>query len=348
MAINHWIDVITHRIPISFYKKFIHKDVVCLFYHTISDKPLPHIKYLYDSKTEAMFERDLVYIKENYHTVNYQQVYDHFIGEFDVKPNAIFISFDDGFRECFSIARHLLKLYEIQCTFFVTTNFIDNKNMFYRNKVSLSIVRLGEFEQGHQEEIFSWIRHDYNSNVNNMQEFVLWIKSITQNDEEIIDHVCEKVGVDIQEYLRVHSPYMTRDQISLLAKDGFTIGAHSMSHRLLSKLTYEELEQEITGSCRMIQEITQNESIPFSFPFYGHQIDKNYLREIQDENQEVGLFFDSSGLRESSDFILDRIWADPPEWDQSGKSNIEPLIKLAYREILFSKLRNSDLAKLIH
>jgi peptidoglycan/xylan/chitin deacetylase (PgdA/CDA1 family) len=337
------IDSITYRIPTPLYDFFIPRDLIGLFYHSISDKPQPLIQNIYKIKTKSMFERDLVFIKGNYQPVTYDEILKNTTGEKKIKSNSIHISFDDGLQECFSTARPFLKRYRIPCTFFITTDFIENQSMFFRHKVSLCITRMRESSKDFQNEVNTWINNKFDKDITNQNDFKEWMFSLGSKEIEIIDCVCEKLGIDIDLYLRKNTPYMTCAQIQQLSAEGFTIGAHSMSHKLLSDLPEDEVEAEIVGSCRIIKEITGIDRIPFSFPFYGHKVDPILLENIYENNQEVGLFFDSTSLQVRNPLILDRIWADAPEWDNRKNSNVPSLIKLAYREILLSKLRDAGL-----
>ena len=81
-----------------------------------------------------MFERDLLFVREHCTPISFEQ-----LASKDTPRGSVLFTFDDGYRECFSVARPLLKKYEIPCMFFVTASFIDNQRIFYRHKVSLCI-----------------------------------------------------------------------------------------------------------------------------------------------------------------------------------------------------------------
>ena len=60
-------------------------------------------------------------------------------GEKQLSQGKVFLSFDDGLREVYTIIAPILKERGLPATFFITTDFIDNKKLFYRNKASLLI-----------------------------------------------------------------------------------------------------------------------------------------------------------------------------------------------------------------
>jgi hypothetical protein len=60
--------------------------------------------------------------------------------------------------------------------------------------------------------------------------------------------------------------YMTQTQVRELAKLGFEIGSHSMSHRHLNDLKFNDLKMELTDSKKQLEDITGHEVVHFSCP----------------------------------------------------------------------------------
>ena len=129
-------------------------------------------------------------------------------------------------------------------------------------------------------------------------------------DAKILDPLCERLGVQPEAYLRATQPYLTRAQIRALHADGFTIGAHSRSHRYLGDLSPQEAEAEIVESCRVIQEITGQASVPFAFPYFGGRLDRAWLGDLRRRHEMIGLYFDTDGLREDEPFVVQRVFGE--------------------------------------
>lgn len=103
--ISKWKWRIAHRIPLLVYRVMFARKIVGLYYHVISDEPLAHIRHLYTFKTVAMFEGDLAYLKRHYHPISYEQLLEHVQGGKRLPVNALLLTFDDGFSQCFSVVR---------------------------------------------------------------------------------------------------------------------------------------------------------------------------------------------------------------------------------------------------
>jgi hypothetical protein len=112
------------------------------FYHCISPKTPIHIQHLYPCITPEKFASDLESLLNVFDPVDIYEVnqYAH-SGEVRGKPK-MFLSFDDGLSECYEFVRPILKEKSIPAAFFINTDFIDNKGMFFRYKLSILSAQL--------------------------------------------------------------------------------------------------------------------------------------------------------------------------------------------------------------
>ena len=125
-----------------------------------------------------MFDRDLIYLKEKCCPISYQQLSDYYLNGTELEPNAVHISFDDGLAECFSVARPLLLKHGIPCTFFITTDLIDNQTMFYRHKVSSCIEKFRKADDTWRETAYRKFRTELGVEITNSDQFERWAKSL--------------------------------------------------------------------------------------------------------------------------------------------------------------------------
>jgi len=124
--------------------------------------------------------------------------------------------------------------------------------------------------------------------------------------------------------------YLTWEEIKALAKDGFTIGAHSKRHARIDLLPHSEAEKEIIGSCRIIMELLGVNHLPFAFPYHGGLIDRHFLKDIISKHRFIDFLFDTHSLRKEEDFIINRIWAESPVFNINAKSHLAKLLSFAY------------------
>jgi peptidoglycan/xylan/chitin deacetylase (PgdA/CDA1 family) len=311
------------------------REVICLFYHVVSDQPVIHTDHLYTHRPLELFEKDLQFLAQSYAPVAYDELRRNREERRPLPKNAVHLSFDDGFAECYHLARPLLLKYNIPCTFFLTTDFIDNQRMYYRNQVSLCLEKFQGAAPAEQTAVLERLNTEFGAGIPDWSGFEAWAKSLL--DEGQVERLCQVVGVDVPAYLDQRQPYLTRGQVRELLADGFTIGAHSRRHFKLGRLTQEQAAQEIVESCLAVGGMTGSAGVPFSFPNSGDGLDRDFLARLRQEHRAVGLYFDTKGLRQDRPFIVNRIWAEAPKFSPRGNASLPDILRRAYQDHLLNR-----------
>ena len=253
----------------------------------VTDEYPRHVAHISPCKSSAQFEADLEYLTKHYEVIGYEELCERRAGSEEqrarkngstspalrsrlsaLRPSVV-LTFDDGYRECFEVVRPLLLKYKVPAIFFVTTDFIDNRQLFFRNKVSLCIDRilgLSESEWrvaadrvrcglGSRFQVPGSSKSPLTPNTSHLApnssptpetryptpaNFIHWLKDLPHDDEPTINDVCQILDIDTHLFLREHRPYLTTAQIEQLIAEGFTIGAHGVTHARLSDLIGEE------------------------------------------------------------------------------------------------------------
>lgn len=107
--------------------------VVCPYYHTVSDTPLPHINPLYRHRTIAQFREDLDWLLAHYKPIQWYEIDAY---ERAQKP-AFCLTFDDGLKEFYTIVAPILEEKKIPCVCFLNSAFVDNKGLMFRYQETL-------------------------------------------------------------------------------------------------------------------------------------------------------------------------------------------------------------------
>ena len=234
-------------------EKIIRRNVVGFCYHTVSDRQLPHIESLYRCKSVAQFRRDLDFLRRSYHVIGYDALVGARAGS-NGKPFVV-ITFDDGLVECHDVIRPLLLEYGLPATFFITTGFLDNRRLFYRQKVALCIESYSRLSGQAATAARNEIARLFDVEVNGDRELVARLQAAAWKEEPAIDAACSTLGIDTDAYLRTVRPYLTLAQLRTLAADGFTIGAHGTSHQRLGVMTEAEAREEIVAACDVVSKL---------------------------------------------------------------------------------------------
>jgi peptidoglycan/xylan/chitin deacetylase (PgdA/CDA1 family) len=318
---------VLHIAPVMLWRKLVPKTELGFCYHIVSDCPVPHIKH-YRVLNTATFESDLDYLHSHFEFITYQQLIQRRASTNQIRDNSVILTFDDGFAECATVVAPLLRRHGLSCVFFVVTDLIDNQLIFRESAASLCIEAILQmpFEQVESitaelalgtrlrptpgaalPEPIADLGHEPDPR---LLPLLCWLLQLTASEEGLVDGLLSRLGVDSRSYLQKAQPYLTTEQIRQLHADGFTIGAHSCSHRLLQDLARADAEHEIVESCRIVRDITGQTTVPFAFPYFGGGLDRSWLAQLREQHDFIGLFFDTDGLREDEPFVVQRIFGE--------------------------------------
>jgi peptidoglycan/xylan/chitin deacetylase (PgdA/CDA1 family) len=301
--------------------------LVAFFYHTVSDSSLPHVTPLYPCKSPDQLERDLVYLKGNFTLVGHEELVAACDGRKPLPPRAASISFDDGFAGCFSLVRPLLLKHRIPCTFFLIRDVVGNHSLMYRNTVALCLSQLETWPS--ENEVLDAVARKVGRRFATRRALRGWIRRLGFDDDRLIGLVCEALNVDVDAYLRERHPYVTTEEVLRLHADGFTIGAHSVSHPQLGAMPWDCAQAQIVDSCDYIRNLTGKPRVPFAFPFNGIGLSRGRLGDLRREAGSIDLMYDTNYLMNDADFIVNRIPCDAPPRSAGSPSNLPTALKRA-------------------
>jgi peptidoglycan/xylan/chitin deacetylase (PgdA/CDA1 family) len=172
------------------------------------------------------------------------------------------ITFDDGYKDNFDLARKILKNKGIPATFFIPVYPIDNAEPYWWDQL-------------------------YNAAVRDLPAFIKWLKSSGHGHlaaEQPLKPFCRSIvqylnGLGNAERLAFLSDMsgqfgdyegerllMSWDEIRQMHKQGFSIGSHSLSHIPLTDLTQEQAKIEIEQSKAALSEKIGAEISGFCYP----------------------------------------------------------------------------------
>lgn len=321
--------------PLPIYRRVVKRDVLIFLYHIVGPPDVAHVRHLYPYKTPEAFERDLIYLKRRFRMISYDEVVS---GAARAGRPAAHVTFDDGYAECDSTARPILLRLGIPCTFFLTTELIDNRVMFHRNKGSLCVEAALRLADSAARAILHRLERRVGHPLPDREAFRRWVLALGPHEGPLLDDVCADLEIDIPAYLRERRPYLGADQVRRLVAQGFTLGAHGRRHVALGSLSEPAVEEEIATSCRTVCRLTGRDRVPFAFPHSADGVGRPLLRRLVATSPSLGLMFDTHRLLRDEGPILNRITADAPPL-RDGGTNMPRLLRDAYAEAAAIGLR---------
>jgi peptidoglycan/xylan/chitin deacetylase (PgdA/CDA1 family) len=282
------------------------------YHHTVSNESLEHIVHLYQYKNVKQFEDDLDALLKYNSPINPADIAKHIRSNVPLPEKTFLLTFDDGFREAHDVIAPILKRKGVPAIFFITPDFLDNKELFYRCKISLLIGQL-EKQKVNATTLKKWSQL-LETNTTEARELITQLKKINQYSAQLLEELATTINYSFDQYLQTQLPFLTTSQVQALDSDGFTIGAHSMSHYYYQLLSKEmQLEQTI-DSVNYVNALLGNEDACFSFPHSDAHLSVALMEELGNTNIPL-LFGIQNQQQEDNHRVLHRFNAERPGLD---------------------------------
>lgn len=297
---------VSELIPLSILKRISPIDIYLPYHHIVSNTTASHVSNLYQFKNEKQFENDLDYLLKNYNPILVDDLVAYVKNGQSISPNSFLLTFDDGFRECATVIAPLLHRKGVPAIFFLNNNFIGNKKLFYRLKISLLIEQL---LQNHS--LNSIFQNKLSLSNNSVDTSIDTLKTLDQSKELILDQIANETGLSFEKFLNDVQPFLNEDDVDQLVQMGFHIGGHSLSHPYFQFLSKEEQVHQAVASTRQLATRYRQEHLLFSFPHSDKVITKTVIQKILDDGIDV-LFGIQNQLPELQNRMLHRFNAERP------------------------------------
>jgi peptidoglycan/xylan/chitin deacetylase (PgdA/CDA1 family) len=320
-------------LPVTAYARVIRSEPIGLCYHVVSDRPVPHVSRLYPFKTVAQFRADLLWLKAHFRFVSCAELMEARDAGRPLGPNRVFLSFDDGYAECFSVVRPMLLELGIPCTFFLTTDVIGNGQALAFNQVALCVEAMRTMDGGRVRAILQEMGAAAGRPLADAEAVSAWIRPALRNPDSpayaTLARLVELAGVDVEAFLGTQ-PYLTAEQVKEMAREGFAFGGHSRLHWHLGSIDGAgRVEHEIVESCRVAAELSGASRVPFAFPYDGFGLDRGLLADVLRRHPFIGPVFGTGGVAREAD-VLHRMIVDHPPRRPGVPSTLPGVFRDAY------------------
>lgn len=263
------------------------QNLILPLYHTLSDKePIPFIDPIYTARSVDKFSEDLDFLLANFNPVSLEEIITKLKNKTFFEQPSFHITFDDGLKTFYTLARPVLKEKNIAATCFLNNDFIDNKNLFYRYKVAL-ICSLLEKDNSKLECLET-------KKISTVNETILYLKTLKYSNQKEITEFAKDLDLDFQKFLKNEQPYLNSDQIKEMIKEGFTFGAHSLRHENFEDLSLDDQLVNLNESVADIKQRFDLKYSAFAFPFTDHGVSANFFEKAE---KTLDASFGTAGLK---------------------------------------------------
>jgi peptidoglycan/xylan/chitin deacetylase (PgdA/CDA1 family) len=277
----------TELFPLQFLLRTSPVKSVFPYHHIVSDEYVPHIANLYPYKNTKEFKEDLDFLLKNFEPIDPTDLI-VFVEQNRCLPEKKFLlSFDDGFKEIHEVVAPILRSKGIPALFFINPAFIDNKEMFYRNKIS---VLLGEIKKRQEPAVLKKIKEIVSAPSEDYPHIRSELIKIRQTTNVKLDEIADVLDVSFEEYLEKNRPWLTTEELKDLITQGFYLGGHSWNHPYYQTLSLSEQVKQTIDSCNYIRQF-QNVKTTFAFPHFDTDLSQDLFDRLLKGDNKIDLLF---------------------------------------------------------
>lgn len=181
--------------------------------------------------------------------------------------NSLVITFDDGYKDNLTCAYPLLQRYGFPATFFVASGYIGSGEMKWEDRLHCLIQRSRReaitVELPAGEQTFS-----IDSSGEKAAATDRLVNLLGHSSAGEIQRVLGQIEAQTGAACEADGLMMTWDDVRQLARTpGMTIGAHTITHRHLTRIPRDEAAREVRGSKEQIEEQIGQPVTTFSYPY---------------------------------------------------------------------------------
>jgi peptidoglycan/xylan/chitin deacetylase (PgdA/CDA1 family) len=318
--------------------------LLVLTYHRIAE---PGGDPFYDpviSATPESFRAQIKWLSRRFRILTLDELVDGIHKGGLWKEPAVFLTFDDGYRDNFDEAVPVLRQFQVPATFFIPTDFFEAPRLPWWDHVAYVIKqtqtrRLDLKRSERDGESHLSIDLDQATRNTAIMTIVRAILDETVADLAwFLNQLSAQAEVVVDEQSLSRALFMSWDQIRQLAdsKTGLTIGSHAHSHEKLAGLDGESQRRELALSRQILEKRVGREVRALAYP-YGWPGTYNAVTKSTARETGYRLAFCSRpGVNRPGTF-------DPFEVNRLGVGSGDSVDLLRARAALFSALGRSVL-----
>jgi glycosyltransferase involved in cell wall biosynthesis/peptidoglycan/xylan/chitin deacetylase (PgdA/CDA1 family) len=254
---------------------------IILMYHRIAD---PAIDPWGLSVSQAHFKEQLRVLHRNRQPFQLAE----FIGRFSsgsLPANAVALTFDDGYVDNLVAGKPLLAAEEIPASVFLATGYIGQSDAFWWDELAAFILLLGNPQKYEMLARDHSMHFDFSTSPTGdgngamavdspkNRHAALW--TIWQALRQLEDEERRSIMAKLRSVFTLSMSQraslgraMTRDEVRSITSDGLVaVGAHTITHPMLTSLGSVACRREITESMLACEELTGAKISTFSYPF---------------------------------------------------------------------------------
>ena len=231
-------------------------------YHRVNDEADP----FFASMPTEVFERQIAHVARVYRVLPLEDLVQR-MRQGTLPRNAVAVTFDDGYRDTLTHAAPILARHGVPATVFLATGFIGTGQVPWVDRVALAfkVTEATEYVAPWGETVSLATAP---ARVDAAGRLVEHLKRLPDDDRRrAFDRLLQAFTVGDEKAF--NELMLTWDDVNALVALGFSIGAHTVNHPILSRVSAERAREEIEGSRATITSACGRPPQVFAYPNGG-------------------------------------------------------------------------------
>lgn len=242
------------------------KRLIIIYYHRVIKKEdlvnITSKNLCVDTKS---FENQMRFLSQFNNPISEKEIILVIEGKSKIPKYSVWVTFDDGFKDNYLYAYPILKKYKIPATFFLTTGFINKQAIpcedYIEKAIRISNLKEINFNFNKKEYKFSLDTEEHKNNT--IESLLTGMKDKNTSKDRYLKELIKAFGIQVGD---VADLFMSWNEIKELSDNGFSIGAHTVNHKILSALSEQEVTKEISESKNEIEKKVGVNVFSFAYP----------------------------------------------------------------------------------
>lgn len=238
--------------------------VLILNYHRIGEPGDSLFDRNLWSASAEDFDRQLLFLSKNFDVIGLGDL-EHSLAQ--PRGRFVMVTFDDGYRDNFSIAFPVLKSRGVSATFFISTGFIDRPTVPWWDELAWMTRTTSIASLPANEWLPTSVALDPSDRERAFGRFLAIYKSLGNELTGLyLDFLADALGTGRCPASLATDLWMTWDMLREMHAGGMTFGGHSVTHPILANQTADQQDWEV-GECqrRLVAELGVPIDV-FSYP----------------------------------------------------------------------------------
>jgi len=256
-------------------------EVIILMYHRILERP-ERKRLGADAlgTTPQAFEMQVAYLCNRYRVLSLDAFVEAIQSGAKLPRRCSVITFDDGYKDNYTLAYPILRRYSAPATMFLATGHVGTNNLFWTDKLDY-VLKNTSASKLETPELGSY---DLGSTANRLRaisEMKMRLKAMPDEEKDyLVDSLVNYFGVRIPPELGADL-FLSWDDVRTMHRNGVSFGAHTVTHPRLTKVSKERARSEIAESKKKIEQELNERVRSFAYP--GGAFDNNIKSMVREE-----------------------------------------------------------------